>query len=388
MTRFLIDRFIKDKDNIYDVDVRKAYGYLSSIVGICINIILFLFKIIIGVISGSIAVISDGFNNLSDCGNAIITIVGYKMASKPADREHPFGHGRIEYILSLVLAFIILIVGYELFKNSFMAIFKESKIVFSYLSLLILCISVLFKMWQGFFNKKLSLKIGSEVLMAVARDSFNDVIATFTTIVSLVFSPYTKLPLDAFMGIIVSGFILKSGYDIIKQSSSVLLGIKPDNEIVDKIKAVIKRHDKILGSHDLMIHSYGPGSQFGSCHIEFDSKINFIEAHEIIDSIEKQIEAETGIIITLHMDPINIDDEKTRDYYRLIKGIIKNIDADNKIHDFRIYKKDGKLILVFDLVVPYNLKLNNNEIVSIIKECLKDTDDEILLEVRIENDYS
>lgn len=388
MTRFLVNKFIKNSSDIKNPKVREAYGLLSGIVGISLNIVLFIFKLIIGTSSNSISIISDAFNNLSDCSNSIITFVGYKLASKPADEKHPFGHGRFEYILSLVLSIIIILVGYELLKNSIIGIFNPEKVIFSYASLIILIVSVLIKIWLSKFNINLGKLINSDALNAIGKDAFNDVIATSATIISLIFSQFINLPIDGFMGVIVSLFILKSGYEIIKDSSSVLLGTKMDDDVLNKIKKIIENTENIIGYHDLMIHNYGEGRQFGFCDVEFDSKFNFIEAHNIIDKMENEIEKETGIQFSVHMDPIDIDDRITSEYYQKIKKIIKDINPENQIHDFRTIHEDNCINLIFDLVVPYEFKLSNDEIIDIINTKLKYEPYCINLKMKIEHLYS
>ncbi len=387
MTHFLINMFIKNKDDINNPKVRETYGLLSSIVGIVINIILFAFKLFIGTFSGSIAITSDAFNNLSDCGNSIITLVGYKLASKPADNEHPFGHGRMEYILSLILSIVIILVGYELFKNSVVNLFESNKVVFGFPAFFVLIGSILLKIWLSIFNKKLGNKISSDAMLAISKDAYNDVIATTATLLSLIFSQFTALPIDAVMGILVSCFILKTGYEIIKNSSSVLLGMKPDENIVNKIKGIINKNDEIIGYHDLMIHNYGPGRQFASCHVEFNQKLDFITAHDIIDNIEKIIEDETGVHMTLHMDPIDIENTTTKYFYDKIKNIIKKINDKNHIHDFRVIEESEYINIIFDLVIPYEFELKNEDILKILEEALADEDKKINLVLKIEHEY-
>ncbi len=387
MTQFLINRFIKNKDDINDIKVREAYGALSSVIGIIANIVLFVFKIVIGTLSSSISIVSDAFNNLSDCASSIITLVGYKIAAKPADDEHPFGHGRAEYIISLILSIIIILVGYELFKNSIMGILNRNKVIFNVFSLTVLIISVTIKIWLSYFNKYLGSKINSDALKAISKDAFNDVIATSATIISLVFSGYTNIPLDGIMGIIVSLFILRSGYEIIKGATSELLGSKPNEELVYQIKDIIEKNPQKIGYHDLMIHSYGPGKEFVSCDIEFDSKLSFIEAHNIIDELEDEIVKKTGVYATFHMDPIDISDTKTNEYYHKVKDIIKDINPNNKIHDFKIVDEENCVSIIFDLVVPYGFEMKNEDVLDVINSHLKSECVKINIVMKIEHEY-
>lgn len=387
MTQFLITKFIKDSDNINDSKVREKYGTLSSFVGIACNIILFVFKLIVGTIANSISITSDAFNNLSDCATSIITLFGYKMAAKPADKEHPFGHGRMEYILSFILAIIILMVGYELVKNSVKELIDPSKINFSIVSTVVLVFSILLKIWMSRFNNKLGTKLNNSAMLATSKDSLNDVVATSATLFALIVSQFTTLPIDGMMGIVVSIFVLKSGFEIIKSTVDELLGQTPDPETVELIKKLIKEEPLVIGYHDLMVHNYGPGRHFGSAHIEVRSDVDFLVAHDAVDMIEKRVLEETGIMLSLHLDPINMDDEETKYYYDKVKGIVRSIEKETHLHDFRIVTGETHTNLIFDLVVPFNFKLNDDEIIKIINDGLKDEPKKIYIVPTIENKY-
>lgn len=387
MTQFLITKFIKDSDNINDSKVREKYGTLSSFVGIACNIILFVFKLIVGTIANSISITSDAFNNLSDCATSIITLFGYKMAAKPADKEHPFGHGRMEYILSFILAIIILMVGYELVKNSVKELIDPSQINFSIVSTVVLVFSILLKIWMSRFNNKLGTKLNNSAMLATSKDSLNDVVATSATLFALIVSQFTTLPIDGMMGIVVSIFVLKSGFEIIKSTVDELLGQTPDPETVELIKKLIKEEPLVIGYHDLMVHNYGPGRHFGSAHIEVRSDVDFLVAHDAVDMIEKRVLEETGIMLSLHLDPINMDDEETKYYYDKVKGIVRSIEKETHLHDFRIVTGETHTNLIFDLVVPFNFKLNDDEIIKIINDGLKDEPKKIYIVPTIENKY-
>lgn len=387
MTQFLITKFIKDSDNINDSKVREKYGTLSSFVGIACNIILFVFKLIVGTIANSISITSDAFNNLSDCATSIITLFGYKMAAKPADKEHPFGHGRMEYILSFILAIIILMVGYELVKNSVKELIDPSQINFSIVSTVVLVFSSLLKIWMSRFNNKLGTKLNNSAMLATSKDSLNDVVATSATLFALIVSQFTTLPIDGMMGIVVSIFVLKSGFEIIKSTVDELLGQTPDPETVELIKKLIKEEPLVIGYHDLMVHNYGPGRHFGSAHIEVRSDVDFLVAHDAVDMIEKRVLEETGIMLSLHLDPINMDDEETKYYYDKVKGIVRSIEKETHLHDFRIVTGETHTNLIFDLVVPFNFKLNDDEIIKIINDGLKDEPKKIYIVPTIENKY-
>ena len=387
MTQFLVTKFIKDSENINDLKVREKYGTLSSFVGIACNIILFIFKLIVGTLSNSISITSDAFNNLADCATLIITLFGYKLASKPADKEHPFGHGRMEYILSLILAIIILLVGYELIKSSIIELINPTKIKFSYVSMIVLIFSILMKIWMSAFNKKLGNKLNNSAMLATSKDSLNDVIATSATLVSLIVSGFSDLMIDGIMGVVVSIFVLKSGFEIISDTVDDLLGQGLDKETVEIIKKHINDEPMVIGYHDLMVHNYGPGKHFGSAHIEVRSDEDLLIAHDAIDLIEKKIQEETGILMSFHIDPINMDDKETKYYYDKVKSIVRSINKDTHLHDFRIVTGDTHTNLIFDLVVPFDIKLKDEEIIEIINNGLKDEPIKIFISPTIENKY-
>ena len=275
MVNFLIKTFIKNSENTENPKIRQKYGTLSSIVGIICNVLLFLIKYAMGTLSHSISIVSDAFNNLSDCAGCLVTLLGYKMASKPADKNHPFGHGRMEYLTSLIIAALIIFVGIELLKNSVEKIINPVEIRFSFAVLFSLVFSIAVKLWMAVFNAELGKKINSSVLTATAKDSKSDVIATSATLIALICSLFTALPVDGVMGLLVSVFILKSGYDIVKDTVDELLGKPADPEIINNIKEYVLKNDKIIGIHDLIIHSYGPGNIIGSCHVEVKSNESF-----------------------------------------------------------------------------------------------------------------
>ncbi len=370
MTNFLVKKFIKNHEDITNPDVRRKYGTLSSITGMICNVILFLLKYIMGSLSNSISIVSDAFNNLSDCASCLVTLLGYKMASKPADKDHPFGHGRIEYLTSLIIAVLVIFVGIELFKSSVTKIIDPEEVRFSVVALVALIFSILVKLWMSFFNTKLGKKINSTVMIATAKDSRSDVIATSATLIALIASIFTKLPVDGIMGIIVSVFILKAGYEIVKDTVDELLGKPADPELVEKIKSCVMKNEKILGIHDLVIHNYGPGNMIGSCHAEVACNENIMVVHDIVDGIEREICRQLKVVMTIHMDPIEIDDKLTNDAKKLILKIIGDIEPSLTIHDFRAVQEEYYTDLIFDIVVPYEIKLDNDAIKGIIDERL------------------
>ena len=357
MVNFLIKTFIKNSENTENPKIRQKYGTLSSIVGIICNVLLFLIKYAMGTLSHSISIVSDAFNNLSDCAGCLVTLLGYKMASKPADKNHPFGHGRMEYLTSLII-----FVGIELLKNSVEKIINPVEIRFSFAVLFSLVFSIAVKLWMAVFNAELGKKINSSVLTATAKDSKSDVIATSATLIALICSLFTALPVDGVMGLLVSVFILKSGYDIVKDTVDELLGKPADPEIINNIKEYVLKNDKIIGIHDLIIHSYGPGNIIGSCHVEVKSNESFTEVHDIVDSIEREIHNNLNILMTIHMDPIEVNDMLTNKCKKLVNNIIHSIDSSLDLHDFRIVSGESHTNLIFDLVVPFECKYSNEEL--------------------------
>ncbi|MEE0185306.1 cation diffusion facilitator family transporter [Porcipelethomonas sp.] len=362
MVNFLIKTFIKNSENTENPKIRQKYGTLSSIVGIICNVLLFLIKYAMGTLSHSISIVSDAFNNLSDCAGCLVTLLGYKMASKPADKNHPFGHGRMEYLTSLIIAALIIFVGIELLKNSVEKIINPVEIRFSFAVLISLVFSIAVKLWMAVFNAELGKKINSSVLTATAKDSKSDVIATSATLIALICSLFTALPVDGVMGLLVSVFILKSGYDIVKDTVDELLGKPADPEIINHIKEYVLKNDKIIGIHDLIIHSYGPGNIIGSCHVEVKSNESFTEVHDIVDSIEREIHNNLNILMTIHMDPIEVNDMLTNKCKKLVNNIIHSIDSSLDLHDFRIVSGESHTNLIFDLVVPFECKYSNEEL--------------------------
>ena len=371
MIQWLVKRFVKDYQNTTDDKVRERYGMFSSVVGVICNVILFVVKYIMGTFAHSIAIVSDGFNNLSDSASCIITMFGYKLAAKPADKEHPYGHGRMEYLTSLVIATIIMVVGAETLKESVEKVVHPQAVSYSHIVLLSLIFSIAVKLWMAFFNRTLGKKIQSTTMIATSKDSTNDVFATLGTVVALLASNFVKLPVDGIMGIIVSVFILFSGYGIIKETVDMLLGKPAEPELVEEIKRIIMSDDMILGVHDLMIHNYGPGKMIGSVHVEVDAKGNLLEIHDKIDQIEKEIYTRLKMMMTIHMDPTETDNEFVMQCKEMIEKLLQLIDRNLTLHDFRAVVGKSHTNLIFDVVVPYDCKLKNQEIKEQLDQYLK-----------------
>ncbi|MBR6791970.1 MAG: cation transporter [Ruminococcus sp.] len=372
MTQLLVKHFVKDSENTTDIQVRERYGTLSSIVGIFCNILLFLLKYIMGTLSNSIAIVSDAFNNLSDSASCIVTLMGYKISAKPADKDHPFGHGRMEYLTSLIIATVIIVMGVELMKSSVSKIISPEEVEFRAVVLISLILSVAVKLWLSRFNTVLGKKINSTVMLATAKDSKNDVVATAITIVSLICSLFTDLPVDGVIGIIVSLFVLKAGIEIIRDTVDELLGKPADAEITRQICNIVCRDSRIIGIHDLIIHNYGPGNMFGSCHAEIRSDEDFISAHDLIDRIEHEIHNKLKISMSIHMDPIETDNAQINHCKTVVSGILRKISPRLSFHDFRAVTGDTHTNLIFDVVIPFDMELSNSEIKKQIDNALAD----------------
>ena len=388
MTKFLIKKFVPDYENTSDKYVRERYTVLAGIMGIICNFLLFLVKLFIGVFMGSIAIISDGFNNLTDMGSSLIGIIGAKLSNMRPDKEHPFGHGRLEYISSLIVAFLIILVGIELFKASFAKIFNPQKINFDPILMFILILSVFIKLWMYIYNRYMGKKINSQILTATSKDSINDVFSTITVIVSTFLGLFTSFPVDAVMGILVSGLILYSGYDVAKETINLLLGNSPDKELVNEISNIILNGEGIVGIHDLIVHDYGPGRIMASVHAEVPSDVDIIKIHEVIDELEQNISNNMGIMIVIHMDPILVNCEKTNKLKEMIKNIVNDIDVRFSIHDFRITDGDNRINLIFDIVVPCDYdEAKRKELILNIKEKVSLIDKKYSLVIHIDNEY-
>lgn len=388
MTELLVKLFIKDNDNIQDQRVRTSYGILAGIVGIVCNIILFIVKLTVGILIKSVSVMADAFNNLSDAGSSIIGFIGVKLAGRPADKEHPFGHGRMEYIAALAVSFVIIQVSLSLFKNSFEEIFKPEDVIFSPVLIGILVISIFIKVWLVLLNRKLGKRVKSSVMLATAADSLSDVLVTSATIVSAVIAGLTGLKIDGYMGLVVSVFVFIAGVKIAKETLEPLLGQAVDRELYKKITDFVESYPNIVGSHDLIIHSYGPTHRMATIHAEVPNDINIEKMHEIIDRIERDILDKMGIFLVIHMDPVEMNDALVLDYKRIVTDIIKKLDAKASIHDFRVVKTEFQINLIFDLSVPFSYSPKEEErLLKGIMEEVKKHDARLNCVITLENSY-
>lgn len=368
MSGLLLRLFVKDYRNTEDPKVRGAYGKLAGVVGIVCNLLLFAGKLIAGLLSGSVAITADAVNNLSDASSSLVTLLGFKLAERPADEEHPYGHARLEYLSGLAVAALILVIGVELGKSSIEKIINPETVLFSWLTLAILIGSILIKLWMALFCYKLGKKIDSATLTATAMDSRNDVISTSAVLLGCLVGHFFGLQIDGYIGTLVALFIIWSGCGIAKETISPLLGKQADAELVKSISDLIMSHEKILGIHDLMVHDYGPGQCFASVHAEMDSRENPLDCHDIIDDIERDALRELRVHLVIHYDPIVTDDEELNQMRALVSAELKQIDPQLTMHDFRMVRGPGHTNLIFDLVIPYSMENRKKELKERIDE--------------------
>ena len=373
MTDFLVNKFIKDSTNIESTEVRTRYGMLASVVGIFCNVLLFSVKLTIGLILSSLAVTADAFNNLSDAASSIISFIGVKMAGKPADAEHPFGHGRIEYIAALIVSFLVIEVGFTFFKSSISKILHPEEISFDLIPFVILILSILVKLWMAFFNNKLGKRIDSKVMLATAADSLGDVITTSATVLSIIICHFTSINVDAIAGLIVSAIVIWSGISIAKDTLEPLIGERVPAELYQKITDIVESYDGIVGTHDLIVHNYGPNRSMATIHAEVPNDVNIEVSHEIIDKIERDVKKDLNILLVIHMDPVEMRDEEVLSLREKTSRIVHALDPKLNFHDFRVLKENEQRNLIFDLVIPdsYSEKDANrvmHQLVSLLHE--------------------
>lgn len=386
MIKLLIKKFIPNHQKTNLPDVRKRYGFLAGTLGIAINLLLFATKFFIGFAMHSIAIISDAFNNLTDTSSSLFAIIGAKLATKKPDKEHPFGHGRIEYIVSLIVSAIIFAVGFELARTSFAKILNPQKISFNPALVVVLTCSVLLKLWMFSYNRYMGKLINSKILKTAAADSLNDVFATSAVIVSTLISYYLNINADGYIGMVVSLIIIKSGFDTAKEVIDILIGTPPSPELVTKINEILSNVDGIYGFHDLLVHEYGPGNFIASVHVEVPDHVSVVKIHETIDLTEIKIYEELGVDIVIHMDPISMNDEKTSKYRDIVNEIVKNINPEFSIHDFRITDGENRVNLLFDLVVPFSMSSKEKtQAVDRINKKVKELDGRYRCFIRLDN---
>ena len=388
MTELLVRLFVKNNERVEEQAVRTSYGILSSSVGVICNIILFAVKLMVGLVINSISVMADAFNNLSDAASSIISFIGVKLADRPADKEHPFGHGRFEYIAALAVAFLVLQVGFSLFQSSFTKVLNPEAVKFNPILLGILCLSVFVKLWLMLFNKKLGNRINSTVMKATATDSMGDVLVTTATIISAVVAGLTGWMIDGYMGLVVSLFVMIAGVKIAKETLEPLLGQAIDRKVYEDIKNLVESYDGIIGTHDLIIHSYGPTHKMATIHAEVPNDIDFEKAHETIDQIERDVLAKLDIFLVIHMDPIEINNVMVLDKRDMIIKIINTLEPKASIHDFRIVNGELQINLIFDLVIPFSYsKQEEQRLLSRIVEEIRKQDLRYNCIITMENSF-
>ncbi|MDV4150693.1 cation diffusion facilitator family transporter [Clostridium sp. AL.422] len=373
LSKFLVNRFIKNNKDIKNPRVRNAYGTLGGIVGIIINFTLFLIKFFVGMLVGSIAISADAFNNLSDAASSIITIIGFKLASKPADAEHPFGHGRIEYLSALIVAFLVMLVGVQFIKSSIERIINPTVVTFEFIPFILLLVSIGFKIWLSSFNKFVGNTINSSALKASAADALGDVFTSSTVVLSFLIARFTTLPIDGYIGVFVALAILYAGFSLVKETLNPLLGEAPDPELVNAIYEKVLSYPIISGVHDLIIHNYGPGRIIASLHAEIPADRHIMEIHDVIDTAEREVSKELNIHLVIHMDPICVLTAEIKEAWVYVEKVLKEYPSIKSMHDFRIVGEGNSKNLIFDIVVSPSLSGNRREkekMISDIKDAI------------------
>ena len=388
MTERLVKWFVKDYENTENADVRTAYGVLSSMVGIGCNLLLFAAKLFLGLMVHSISVMADAFNNLSDAASSIISFIGVKMAQKPADEDHPFGHGRIEYISAFIVAFFVIQVGFSLFKSSVGKIHTPQEMAYSQISIVILLISIGIKLWMGMFNRTLGKRIHSTVMMATAADSLGDAATTSATMVSLIVFGLWGINIDGIIGLAVSVAVMVAGINIARDTLAPLIGQAIDPKVYREIKEFVEQYEGIVGTHDLIVHNYGPSKSMASIHAEVPSDENIQVSHEIVDTIERECLRKLGVFLVIHMDPVETHNEQVTAIKKQIGRVLEGLDSRLEFHDLRVVDGTRRVNLIFDLVVPrdYNEAMRDTLRVRVSEEMHRQ-DERFCCIITIENSF-
>lgn len=390
MTSLLIKAFIKNKDDIKKPQVRNAYGKLAGITGIVANVFLFVIKLIAGTLLGgvSVSIIADAVNNLADASSSLISLMGFRLSERPADREHPYGHGRYEYVSALFVAVFILVIGVELAKSGLERIFAPEESSLSYIGIGILVVSILLKLWLSAFNKKIGRLISSGTLIATAADSRNDVISTLSVLACAILSPILSFDLDGYAALAISLFILYSGFGLVKDAIAPLLGKSPDRDFVKVVEEKILSYPHVLGIHDMMLHDYGPGRLFGSVHVEMSSELDIFLGHNIIDKIERDVYSELNLTISIHYDPVATNDERIPEMKKFISEYIHSQDPDLSIHDLRIVAGPLHTNVIFDLVIPFGKQIDKSTLRSSLGDKIANNYPNYYCVINFETDYT
>ena len=388
MTNFLIKHFIPNASDVKSPAVRQRYGVVSGVVGILCNALLCTAKIAAGLLTGAVSIVADGINNLSDGGSCVVSLLGFKMAGKPADDKHPFGHGRIEYVAGLIVSFIIVLMGVALAKTSLDKIFHPEEISFSWITPAVLGISILVKLWMCFFNRKMGDKIDSAVLRATAMDSLSDVAATSAVLAGFVIGYWARVNLDGYLGVLVALFILYTGVSTAKGTLDLLLGEAPDPEFVKQIQQEVLSYPEIIGVHDLIVHNYGPGHSVVSLHAEVPCDVDILKIHDTIDNAERDLKKKLDCEVVIHMDPIITDDKETNEIHQKLSSIVRLLDSRVTIHDFRMVKGPTHTNLIFDIVVPHQFRLTDDQVVESLRQAVKALDARYEIVVNVDKAYT
>ena len=383
----LVRLFIKDCDNVTDPAVRERYGILSGAVGIALNLLLSAGKLFAGLMTGSISITADAFNNLSDAGSSVVTLVGFKLAGQKADDGHPFGHGRMEYLAGLLVSLMILLVGVELGRSSIGKILRPEEVDFSLVSTGILAASILVKLWMGQFNRGLGRKSGSAAMAATAADSISDAVATAAVLAGTLVNRFAHVNIDGWVGLAVAVFILRSGWGAAKDTINPLLGESPDPELVKQLRELVLSHPQVVGMHDLIIHDYGPGRRLCSFHAEVPQDADILDAHDAIDHIEREIKEKFGIETTVHMDPIATADEKVNQLRRQVADLARVVEPEMTIHDFRVVRGPTHTNVIFDAVVPHKCRLTDEEVLQRLRQAVSALDPAYQAVIQIDRAY-
>ena len=387
MTKLLIKRFIKDYENTQNSDVRTAYGKFSSIVGIVCNAILFISKLIVGTLSASVSITADAVNNLSDASSSIISLLGFKLASRPADEEHPYGHGRYEYLSGLMVAVLIMVIGVELFKSSLDKVLHPSAVEFSWVTVGVLAFSILLKTWMALFNTKTGKMINSNTLIATAADSRNDVFSTIAILAGMAVTKLTGYNLDGWMGMVVAILIVIGGVHLIMETSNPLLGSAPTEELVQSIYEKILSYDGVLGLHDLTVHNYGPGRCFASVHCEVPAEQDILVSHDIIDNIERDFLRDMNIHLVFHLDPVVTDDARTTKLKEQVIHLLEELSEQISMHDFRVVWGTTHTNVIFDVCVPFDFQWSDSELIQRISQGISRLDPTYFTVLTVDHDY-
>ena len=387
MTNLLIKLFIKDKENVENQEVRGKYAMLSSITGIVVNVLLSAFKLVMGIITGSMSIISDALNNVTDAGSSIVTMVGFKMSQKKVDTDHPWGHGRMEYITAFFVDILILLVGFELLQSSIDKIIHPELPAIRNITIILLVVAILAKLWLFLFYKKIAKTINSAAIKGTAYDSISDSVSTLAVLISAVVAKFAGISIDGYVSLLVSIFILITGLKAIKEIIDILLGQKPDPEYVQSIEEFASKYDTIQGIHDIMVHDYGPGRKIVSFHAEVPANSDISRAHDIIDQMEQDIYNKFGCITTVHMDPIVVDNEEINIMRKMVEDIVKEKNENFSIHDFRMTDGGERINFIFDLVIPPEENANSEKIVSELQNQIHHKNTKSYAVIKVANSY-